>query len=146
MTRIALVLGALMLAVAARADDFGRRRPDVDVFVPIPPEGHERLYWSDGRPHHLVPGTVSINGKPYVCDLDGRPIPGLTMQGANQEHGILAFAAQEEAAGDIAQRLPVGMLLRVLPNHACATAAQFPAYHVLQPSGGLLEWPRFGGW
>ena len=72
MTRIALVLGALMLAVAARADDFGRRRPDVDVFVPIPPEGHERLYWSDGRPHHLVPGTVSINGKPYVCDLDGR--------------------------------------------------------------------------
>ncbi len=85
-------------------------------------------------------------GYGQVCDLDGRPIAGLTMHGANQEHGILAFAAGPGSAGDIVQRLPVGTLLRVLPNHACATAAQFPAYHVLQPSGGLLEWPRFGGW
>jgi D-serine deaminase-like pyridoxal phosphate-dependent protein len=85
-------------------------------------------------------------GYGQVCSLDGRAIAGLTMQGANQEHGILAFAAGEGAGADIVQRLPVGTLLRVLPNHACATAAQFPAYHVLQRSGALLEWPRFGGW
>lgn len=87
-------------------------------------------------------------GYGQVCDLDGRPIAGLTMCGANQEHGILAFGRQQGAGPetDIVQRLPVGTLLRVLPNHACATAAQFAGYHVLQPSGGLLQWPRFGGW
>ena len=85
-------------------------------------------------------------GYGQVCDLEGRPIAGLTMQGANQEHGILAFGAGNGSPADIVQRLPVGTLLRVLPNHACATAAQFPAYHVVQPSGELLEWPRFGGW
>ena len=49
-------------------------------------------------------------------------------------------------ARDIVGRLPLGTLLRILPNHACATAAQFAGYRVLQPSGDLLEWPRFGGW
>lgn len=62
----------LAAAATAIADDRGPRRPDVDVFVPIPPTGTERLWWPDGRPRHLVPGAVSIGGTPYVCDLDGR--------------------------------------------------------------------------
>jgi hypothetical protein len=45
---------------------------DVDAFVPIDPHEHERLHFFDGRGHHLVPGTVSIDGKPYVCDPDGK--------------------------------------------------------------------------
>ena len=85
-------------------------------------------------------------GYGQVCDLQGRPIDGLTMCAANQEHGILALRGDVQDRADIVARLPVGTLLRVLPNHACATAAQFPGYHVLQPSGGLLEWERFGGW
>ena len=39
----------------------------------------------------------------------------------------------------------VGTRLRILPNHACATAAQFPAYTALLP-GGVATWPRFQGW
>ena len=93
-------------------------------------------------------------GYGQVCDVDGRPIEGLAMCAANQEHGILAFRDAGAAAGgpvripggDIVQRLPVGTLLRILPNHACATAAQFAGYHVVQRSGEMLEWPRFGGW
>jgi D-serine deaminase-like pyridoxal phosphate-dependent protein len=39
--------------------------------------------------------------------------------------------------------LPVGTLLRILPNHACATAAQFGEYHVVC-GGRAIEarWPR----
>ena len=43
-------------------------------------------------------------------------------------------------------RWPVGTRLRVLPNHACATAAQFPHYEVLAADGSLQQWPRFYGW
>jgi len=46
---------------------------------------------------------------------------------------------------DIAARFPVGTRLRILPNHACATAAQSPAYSALLP-GGVATWPRFKGW
>jgi len=37
-------------------------------------------------------------------------------------------------------------MLRILPNHACATAAQFDGYQVLTAAGGLDYWPRFRGW
>ena len=44
-----------------------------DVWVPTPiyPYEHEWMYWKHRSPKDLVPGTVSINGSPYVCDLDG---------------------------------------------------------------------------
>jgi D-serine deaminase-like pyridoxal phosphate-dependent protein len=44
--------------------------------------------------------------------------------------------------------LPIGTRLRILPNHACATAAQHASYHVLPavPGTALADWPRFGGW
>ena len=47
---------------------------------------------------------------------------------------------------DVVQALPVGTRLRILPNHACATAAQFPHYDVLGREGGIARWDRFYGW
>jgi D-serine deaminase-like pyridoxal phosphate-dependent protein len=91
-------------------------------------------------------------GYGQVCDRDGVPIPGCTVSGANQEHGIVSFAAApgalpgDQQGADIAERLPVGTLLRILPNHACATAAQFASYHLLDAAGPGDEWPRFSGW
>jgi D-serine deaminase-like pyridoxal phosphate-dependent protein len=41
---------------------------------------------------------------------------------------------------------PVGTLLRILPNHACATAAQHAAYDVVHGADAVATWPRFGGW
>jgi D-serine deaminase-like pyridoxal phosphate-dependent protein len=38
------------------------------------------------------------------------------------------------------------MLLRIAPNHACATAAQHSAYHVMGQAASLQAWPRFSGW
>jgi threo-3-hydroxy-D-aspartate ammonia-lyase len=80
-----------------------------------------------------------------VCDEGGALIDGLIMSGANQEHGILSWRdGHEDAALDA--RFPIGTRLRILPNHACATAAQFDHYDVLGAGGALARWPRFSGW
>jgi D-serine deaminase-like pyridoxal phosphate-dependent protein len=91
-------------------------------------------------------GQAVDYGYGQVCDLNGRPLPGCSVSGANQEHGIVSFDAAAGGVVDIARRLPVGTLLRILPNHACATAAQFDRYHVIDGEVPLQEWPRFGGW
>jgi D-serine deaminase-like pyridoxal phosphate-dependent protein len=80
------------------------------------------------------------------CLLNGTLLPGYVVSGANQEHGILSSADAGTHDVDIAQRFPIGMKLRILPNHACATGAQFPAYHAVAPDGDSVEWPRFYGW
>ncbi|WP_373992146.1 alanine racemase [Duganella sp. BuS-21] len=85
------------------------------------------------------------HGYGLVCDADGRPLPELDFGKANQEHGILQW--QGDAGVDIAGRFPVGSSLRILPNHACATAAQHGQYHVIAQHGDDMPvWPRFCGW
>ena len=83
-------------------------------------------------------------GYGQVCGEGGEPIDGYTLVGANQEHGIVGRAGAIDT--DIAARFPVGTRLRILPNHACATAAQHPAYQVVGPGGEIESWPRFYGW
>jgi D-serine deaminase-like pyridoxal phosphate-dependent protein len=81
-------------------------------------------------------------GYGLACSLDGTPLQGCELIGANQEHGILAL----EHTDDLARRFPIGMKLRILPNHACATGAQYPEYHGLKSDGSTVAWPRFHGW
>lgn len=92
-------------------------------------------------------GTASQpvdQGYGLVCDAQGRVIPDLIMSGANQEHGILSIRAGSSAA---LPDLPVGSLVRILPNHACATAAQHDAYVVVNAQSDITaHWPRFRGW
>ncbi|KXU83475.1 alanine racemase [Paraburkholderia monticola] len=84
------------------------------------------------------------------CLLNGTLLPGYVVSGANQEHGILAAVPADTSADaqadDIADRFPIGMKLRILPNHACATGAQFPEYLAVAPDGSSVEWQRFYGW
>lgn len=84
-------------------------------------------------------------GYGIVCDEAGKVIPGLIMIQANQEHGVIARRPGFDGA---VPELPVGTRLRILPNHACATAAQHQRYHVIPETAGadLLTWARFGGW
>ena len=43
--------------------------------------------------------------------------------------------------------LPVGTQVRILPNHACSTAAQYGHYNVIGPGREIKDsWPRFSGW
>lgn len=83
-------------------------------------------------------------GYGIVCDAGGTPISGLIVSDASQEHGIISHRS-----GDPAQMpdLPVGTRLRILPNHACATAAQYGTYRVLDAANRVeTTWTRFSGW
>jgi len=83
-------------------------------------------------------------GYGVVCDVDGRPLPGLIVAEANQEHGIVAD--RNGGALDLS-RFPVGSQLRILPNHACATAAAHAAYQVIDGGTEIdAVWERFSGW
>jgi len=84
-------------------------------------------------------------GYGIVCDASGSPMPGYVVSSANQEHGII-LNRDTPLQQQLEQRFPVGSKLRVLPNHACATAAQYTEYCVLARDGGLQTWPRFSGW
>lgn len=80
-------------------------------------------------------------GYGLVCDAAGKPIRELAFESANQEHGVLAWTGDKDI--DLAERFPIGSQFRILPNHACATAAQHEGYVVLP---GLERWKRFNGW
>ncbi|NIY69339.1 DSD1 family PLP-dependent enzyme [Streptomyces malaysiensis] len=85
-------------------------------------------------------------GYGLVADLEGNLIPGLVMSAASQEHGTLT--ARDGA--DLPD-LPIGTRLRVLPNHACATAAQHHGYRVIDgtqaPAPAIQAvWNRVTGW
>jgi D-serine deaminase-like pyridoxal phosphate-dependent protein len=113
-----------------------------------------------------VPGQPDF-GYGQVCTAAGVPLKAVTMVSANQEHGIITCSDLGELKANLerSQRedqdtvfslakstsvedlFPVGMQLRVLPNHACATAAQFPFYHMLDATGKVTaKWERFYGW
>jgi threo-3-hydroxy-D-aspartate ammonia-lyase len=80
-----------------------------------------------------------------VCGEDGQPIEDFLVSGANQEHGIVSRRGGARGE-DVERRFPLGSRLRILPNHACATAAQFPHYEVLDGNTVRGRWARFSGW
>ncbi len=82
-------------------------------------------------------------GYGVVCDAAGEPLDDLVVIDANQEHGIVA--RRDGGAIDFS-RYPIGTRLRILPNHACATAAQHGEYQVLRGGLPVDVWERFSGW
>jgi D-serine deaminase-like pyridoxal phosphate-dependent protein len=78
-----------------------------------------------------------------VTDLSGRPVYGpLTVREVHQEHGEIHAVTDSQF-----DALPIGARVRVLPNHACMTAAMYGEY--LVTDGGLditARWPRTNGW
>ncbi|MFO1287575.1 MAG: alanine racemase [Rubrivivax sp.] len=85
-------------------------------------------------------------GYGLVCDEGGRVLDGWIVNQANQEHGIAEHRRGAAAAGDVQARFPIGTRLRILPNHACATAAQHASYAVIDGTAVKARWPRFNGW
>ncbi|MGL4666895.1 MAG: DSD1 family PLP-dependent enzyme, partial [Saezia sp.] len=83
-------------------------------------------------------------GYGQVCSMDGKPMPDWIMSSANQEHGIISY--MRPLNNNIEELFPIGTRLRILPNHACATGAQFPQYYALKPDCSLEIWPRIYGW
>lgn len=80
-----------------------------------------------------------------VCDVHGDMISGYSLAAANQEHGIISRRGGSPDR-DVAERFPIGSLLRILPNHACATGAQHGEYCLVDGQGQIIKWTRFNGW
>jgi len=71
------------------------------------------------------------------------PDQQLIVASANQEHGLVV----PRTGGPLRlERYPIGTQLRILPIHACATAAQFEGYQVEGEGTEPRFWRRFGGW
>jgi D-serine deaminase-like pyridoxal phosphate-dependent protein len=77
--------------------------------------------------------------------MAGRVFDDLIMMEASQEHGTLAI---RPGSGAKLPDLPIGSRVRILPNHACATAAQHDRYVVAATASDRVEaiWPRIHGW
>jgi D-serine deaminase-like pyridoxal phosphate-dependent protein len=84
-------------------------------------------------------------GYGLVCDAQGRVLEDVVVAQASQEHGILAIRA---GTARRLPELPVGTKVRILPNHACAMAAQHDFYSVVNGEGPAIEarWERIRGW
>ena len=77
----------------------------------------------------------------------GASLPELQVVRVSQEHGIVAAPG----GGLPFDALPPGARLRILPNHACFTAAAYEQYHVVDGNDGAGEeiietWDRVNGW
>lgn len=78
-----------------------------------------------------------------VCDANGEVIPNVRVENSNQEHGIITAVSGEL---DLS-RFPIGARVRILPNHACATAAAYDRYLVTDGSQQVVDvWERVNGW
>src|SRR3546814_15455127 len=77
-----------------------------------------------------------------VCEMtDLTPFPGLYVQRVSQEHGVVPVADPADF-----ERLPIDAKVRVLPNHACITAAAYDRYNVIENGAVIDEWDRVNGW
>jgi D-serine deaminase-like pyridoxal phosphate-dependent protein len=93
---------------------------------------------------HGTVGQAIDYGYGQVCNVDGKPMAGLCVREVNQEHGLIAPANAAQADAMFAA-LALGTRVRVLPNHACMTAAAYDGYHLVGADGPAW-WPRCNGW
>jgi len=123
---------------------------DIAVSVLASVIGHNRA----GRSLILDAGALALSkdvgankylpdaGYGYVCD--GRTaarLGKLSVDVVHQEHGSVTVDDEAWFA-----RLPVGSLVRVLPNHACITCAAYETFDVVRGEQVVARFPRVNGW
>lgn len=127
------------------------RLEDIAVSVLATVIGHNR----QGRALILDCGALALSkdigantflpdaGYGYVCDAQTmKRLDGLSVTTFHQEHGTINV--DEDAWF---QRLPVGSVVRVLPNHVCMTAAGSYGNYLVIDGGRIVgDWPRVDGW
>ena len=97
------------------------------------------LALSKDRSTELTPHDY---GYGLVQDVRGEFALGTAVvRKAYQEHGVIELDANSLV------ETPVGTRLRILPNHACLTAAAHDRYYVVEGADDVVAvWPRMNGW
>lgn len=83
-------------------------------------------------------------GYGLITDYAGEPMGDYIISDANQEHGIISH--RDPTLAMEFEKFPLASLVRVLPNHACSTAAQFEHYVVVDGDKVLHQWQSIKGW
>jgi len=123
---------------------------DIAVSVLASVMGHNRA----GRAIILDAGALALSkdigankhlpdaGYGYLCDARTLARLGrLAVNGVHQEHGTVNVDDDAWFA-----RLPVGSLVRILPNHACITCAGYEAFDAVRGETVVGRFPRVNGW
>lgn len=94
----------------------------------------------DTSPSVAEPAASASYGQ--VCDAAGAPCEDLRVARVWQEHGLVRAATPLPPGS-----FPIGSRVRVLPNHACLTAAAHDRYFVVDRHQAVIgEWTRVNGW
>jgi len=92
-------------------------------------------------------GTASQKvdqGSGLVCNIEGDLLHDLIVSSTNQEHGIISNRAKKDIDWE---SFAIGSMVRILPNHACATGAMYDRYYVTDNSTDIIDiWHRINGW
>ncbi len=80
-------------------------------------------------------------GYGQLCRLDGSLIDDLYVTSVSQEHGHVQVRDESDFA-----EFPVGSRLRILPVHACMTAAAYDRFSVFEQNEVFETWDRVNGW
>jgi D-serine deaminase-like pyridoxal phosphate-dependent protein len=81
-------------------------------------------------------------GYGYLCDAyTMQRLGGLAVNSVHQEHGTVLVDDTRWF-----DQLPVGSIVRILPNHACITCAGYDAYDVVRDGAVVARWERTNGW
>ena len=124
------------IAISVLTEVIGHRKQQGEVLIDA---GWMALSRDRGTANHAVD-----QGYGLVCDDAGNVFDDLIVRSADQEHGIIAHRDGQPIA---LNPFPVGRRLRILPNHACATAAQHSGYWCIEnDSKSAMWWPRMSGW
>ncbi len=124
------------IAIGVLASVIGHNRPHGRVLVDAGFLAMSRDPGTTGGPADYGYGAI--------CNAVTGEIMGRVMlSSTNQEHGIITARAGEIDF----DRFPIGSRVRILPNHACATAAAYDRYHVIDGGPEVLAvWDRVNGW
>ncbi len=81
-------------------------------------------------------------GYAAVCSAgETTPLSGFAVTKLYQEHGMIRLPDRH-----LCEAYPVGTRVRILPAHACMTAAAHPGYHILEDGHIVDYWERINGW
>lgn len=108
------------------------------------PERRELLVDGGALALSKDPGPVHVDpacGFGVVLTPEGQRLAGVCVMSLSQEHGLLRVA---DALAP--EPLPLGAVLRIVPNHSCLAAALFDRYAVHRGGVVVDEWRPVRGW
>ena len=81
-------------------------------------------------------------GYGIVCEPNScKPLLNLSISSVYQEHGVINI---DDTIWF--KKLPIGSLVRILPNHSCITCAGYENYNVIQNNEIQNTGSRTNGW